>query len=198
VLLTKGAHEKNFTESRLSSPGVFLPTGKFSGMEFRTSNLSLLVDPDFSGPGNFRTEHTLPGVANLHPGMPQRIDDFLVRNASDQGQQLRVSAQLSPGNKDWESIKHLVTMSIYSHQNGQSTPEYTLAEWTESAKDLPHPVLFANTTYGFQLRFKMLETYSYDPDGDGHLQAGDEISHEMMNKVTQNAALVLSGKPEVL
>lgn len=174
---------------------AFLPSSSFSGMEFRTSDLSLMVDPDYFGPGDFRVEHFLPGAFGLHPGGEVFTDDFSVKNASNQGQALKVTAQLTPGDQDWNEIKDVVTLSIFSHDNGQSTAAYTLEEWSTAAKELPKSHFNANSVQGYQLRYQMLENYAIDPDNNGPLQMGDPIGNEMMNKVSDNAVLVLLGEP---
>lgn len=174
---------------------AFLPAGRFNGMEFRTSNLALLVDPDFFGPGDFRTEHFLPGAARLYPGMQATTDDFMVKNSSDQGQALKLTGKVVAGNNDWNAIKDVITMSIFSHNTAEATPEYTLAEWSEEGREFPYSTINANTSQGYQLRFSMLEHYPFDPDGEGPLQQGSPIAHELMNKSTQNVAFVISGEP---
>jgi len=174
---------------------AFLPNSTFSGMEFRTSEMSLMVDPDYFGPGDFRVQHFLPGAFGLHPGGEAVTDDFSVKNASGQGQALTVSAQLTPGDQDWDSLKDVVTLSIYSHSNGQSTPAYTLEEWAAEPKELPLAHLNANAVEGYQMRYSMLANYPTDPDNNGPLQMGDAIGNELMNKVSENAVFVLSGEP---
>lgn len=174
---------------------AFLPTSTFSGMEFRSSDMTLMVDPDYFGPGDYRVQHFLPGAFGLHPGGEAFTDDFSVKNSSSQGQALTVSAQLTQGDQDWEYLKNVVTLSIYSHDNGQSTPAFTLAEWAAEPKSLPLAHFNANSAQGYQLRYQMLGSYAVDPDADGPLQAGDPIGNELMNKVSDNAVLVLSGEP---
>lgn len=175
---------------------VFLPTGKFAGMDIRTSGLALTVDPDYSGSGigNFQVEHPLPPVWGLYPGMEPIVDDISLRNNSDSGQKLRVTARIISGNQNWDTLKDVITLSIYSHTNQASTPVYTLAEWSQEGKELPFSVL-ETTTYKYQLRFGMLSAYSADPDGTGPLQAGSPVGHELMSKVTQDVSLVFEGTP---
>jgi len=174
---------------------AFMPVSTFSGMEFRSSEMELLVDPDYFGPGDYRVQHYLPGVFGLRPGGDDLTDDFSVKNSSGQGQALNVSVQLTPGDQDWDELKKVVTLSIFSHENGQSTPAHTLEEWAAEPKALPLPYFEAGAAHGYQLRYQMLGNYAVDPDDNGPLQAGDPIGNEMMNKVSDNAVLVLSGEP---
>jgi len=173
---------------------TFLPTAKFANMGFLTSDMSLLVDIDYFGPGDFRPEHNLPEAFGLHPGAELLTDDFTIKNASGQGQALLVSGKMTPGEGDWDLLKNVITLTIYSHTNGQSTPAYTLEEWTTEPRLLPKANINSNQIEGYQMRYQMLSTYATDPDNSGPLQAGDPIGNELMNKHTSHAVLVFTGE----
>ncbi len=177
---------------------LFLPQASLTGMQMKTADLRLLVATSGGSNPSYSSSEHLNGAVTLQPGMTPYQEVFWVKNDSSVAQQLDVTLQLQASGGDWEKLKDIVRMQLYDESESNAGEWYTLNEWAAQARELPNNHLTETQQRKYSIFYDLSDTYPVDPDGDGPIQAGDDIGNELMGLSVESVQLILKATPSNL